>query len=105
MFGIVLPPVFCLTRFSFDLDLPIECDDEYWDNPNPELRFKQPEGKPSLITAFALTIRFNQIMEITIRTIVRACHFDEVFIYNINRILSDELVLNRQNESPYGNGT
>lgn len=56
---------------SFDLDLPLECDDEYWDDPDPELRFKQPEGKPSLITAFALTIRFNQILAVSMRTIVR----------------------------------
>ncbi|RXW16423.1 hypothetical protein EST38_g9429 [Candolleomyces aberdarensis] len=54
---------------DFDLDLPIECDDEYWDNPVPELRFKQPEGKPSLITAFTLTIRFNQILAVSMRTI------------------------------------
>ncbi|KAJ2917368.1 hypothetical protein MD484_g3051, partial [Candolleomyces efflorescens] len=54
---------------NFDLDLPIECDDEYWDNPDPELQLKQPEGKPSLITAFTLTIRFNQILDISMRTI------------------------------------
>ncbi|KAF8998967.1 fungal-specific transcription factor domain-containing protein [Cyathus striatus] len=33
---------------NFDLDMPIECDDEYWENPNPEYRFKQPEGVPSI---------------------------------------------------------
>ncbi|KAJ7071926.1 fungal-specific transcription factor domain-containing protein [Mycena amicta] len=30
-----------------DIDLPADCDDEYWEHPDPELRFKQPEGKPS----------------------------------------------------------
>ncbi|RXW16420.1 hypothetical protein EST38_g9435 [Candolleomyces aberdarensis] len=54
---------------DFDLELPIECDDEYWDDPNSELRLKQPEGKPSLITAFTLSIRFNQILDISMRTI------------------------------------
>ncbi|KAJ2936611.1 hypothetical protein H1R20_g482, partial [Candolleomyces eurysporus] len=54
---------------DFDLELPIECDDEYWDDPDPELRLKQPEGKPSLITAFTLSIRFNQILDISMRTI------------------------------------
>ncbi|KAK7038101.1 fungal-trans domain-containing protein [Favolaschia claudopus] len=31
-----------------DLSRPVNVDDEYWDNPDPKLMFKQPEGKPAL---------------------------------------------------------
>lgn len=58
-----------LQEEDFDLELPIECDDEYWDNPNPALRFKQPSDKPSLVSAFSVAIRLNQIMYICLRTI------------------------------------
>ncbi|KAF8895175.1 fungal-specific transcription factor domain-containing protein [Infundibulicybe gibba] len=46
---------------DFDLDMPIECDDEYWENPDPELCFKQPAGKPSYITGL---VKYIQLMEI-----------------------------------------
>ncbi|KAJ7141494.1 fungal-specific transcription factor domain-containing protein [Mycena epipterygia] len=35
---------------DFDQDLPLDCDDEYWDLPQP-LNFRQPAGKPSAISA------------------------------------------------------
>ncbi|KAF8724433.1 hypothetical protein AX14_008808 [Amanita brunnescens Koide BX004] len=35
---------------DFDVDYPLEIDDKYQKNPDPKLRFKQPPGKPSLIT-------------------------------------------------------
>ncbi len=56
---------------SIDLDLPIACDDEYWLNPNPELAFKQPEGKPSTVTFFNCALRLTQIHAFALRTIVR----------------------------------
>lgn len=56
---------------SIDLDLPIGCDDEYWLNPNPELAFKQPEGKPSTVTFFNCALRLTQIHAFALRTIVR----------------------------------
>lgn len=56
---------------SFDLDMPIECDDEYWTHPDPEKRFKQPPGKPSTITFFNCLCRLNQILAFALRTIVR----------------------------------
>ena len=58
---------------SFDVDLPVNCDDEYWDHPDPEQRFKQPENKPSLTASFLLTIKLNQILSYCLRTI--ACLF------------------------------
>lgn len=55
---------------SFDLDDPVQCDDECWDPSDPAILFKQPEGKPSLLTAFVLMIRLNQILATCLRTIV-----------------------------------
>jgi len=58
------------SSISFDLDLPVDCDDEYWDHPDPEQRFKQPPNKPSLVKSFILTIRLLQILAFALRTIV-----------------------------------
>jgi hypothetical protein len=55
---------------SFDIDLPVECDDEYWDHPDPAKRFKQPPNKPSSATAFINYIKLLQILGISLRTIV-----------------------------------
>jgi hypothetical protein len=55
---------------SFDVDLPIDCDDEYWEHPDPEKRWKQPPGKPSLVAAFLCTLKLNQVLAFSLRTIV-----------------------------------
>ena len=55
---------------SFDIDLPTECDDEYWTASEPELAFKQPPGKPSKITFFNCYVRLHQILAFAMRTIV-----------------------------------
>ncbi|KAF5346169.1 hypothetical protein D9758_009925 [Tetrapyrgos nigripes] len=54
---------------QYDVDLPLEVDDEYWENPDPEKTFHQPSGKPSKVTAFNLTLRLNRITGIMLRTI------------------------------------
>ncbi|RDB28769.1 Activator of stress genes 1 [Hypsizygus marmoreus] len=54
---------------DFDVDFPVECDDEYWDNPDPAQRFKQPPNKPSIITAFNLYLKLLQVLAIVLRTI------------------------------------
>jgi hypothetical protein len=56
---------------SFDIDLPVECDDEYWDHPDPAQRFKQPPNKPSHVKAFIIYIKILQILGLSLRTIVR----------------------------------
>ncbi|KIM34698.1 hypothetical protein M413DRAFT_33089 [Hebeloma cylindrosporum] len=50
-------------------NLPVDCDDEYWDNADPEKCFKQPPNKPSLITAFILYLKLHQILAFSLRTI------------------------------------
>ncbi|KAJ3514268.1 hypothetical protein NLJ89_g2470 [Agrocybe chaxingu] len=47
---------------DFDLDLPIDCDDEYWEHPDPQKRFKQPPNKPSSTTAFVLSLKLMRIL-------------------------------------------
>lgn len=60
-----------LTLFiSFDLDLPVDCDDEYWDHPDPEKCFKQPCNRPSSVSSFILYIRLQKILAFSLRTIV-----------------------------------
>lgn len=56
---------------SFDADLPLEVDDEYWENEDPELAFRQPEGKPSRVTAYNLWLRLTDIIDLVLRTFVR----------------------------------
>ncbi|KAF5322745.1 hypothetical protein D9619_002016 [Psilocybe cf. subviscida] len=57
---------------DYDIDFPIECDDEYWDPPfggSPDDAFKQPPGKPSYITAFVCTLKLAQILGLSLRTL------------------------------------
>ncbi|KAF8829082.1 hypothetical protein HHX47_DHR3000888 [Lentinula edodes] len=54
---------------DIDADLPIQCDDEYWENTNQSLAFKQPAGKPSVITAFVSYLRLCDILDFALRTL------------------------------------
>ncbi|KAF8992801.1 fungal-specific transcription factor domain-containing protein [Cyathus striatus] len=56
----------------FDLDMPVECDDEYWEHPDPGLRFKQPEGVPSSVTTFNQIWGLTKIMAFAMGTIYSA---------------------------------
>ncbi|KAF9533926.1 fungal-specific transcription factor domain-containing protein, partial [Crepidotus variabilis] len=69
MFGAALGRPCGIKDEDFDLDLPIDCDDEYWDNEDPHQRFIQPKGKPSKIAAFISMIKLTQILSVTLRTI------------------------------------
>ena len=59
-----------LSFSSIDVDLPIECDDEYWINSDPDLAFKQPEGKPSRLTYFNCMLKLTQIHAFAMKTVV-----------------------------------
>ncbi|GJE89789.1 Zn(II)2Cys6 transcription factor [Phanerochaete sordida] len=54
---------------DFDVDYPIECDDEYWLTENPQNAFKQPPEKPSSIAYFNWYLRLTQIQARALRTI------------------------------------
>ncbi|KAG1729861.1 fungal-specific transcription factor domain-containing protein [Suillus paluster] len=64
-----------LMSSSFDLDLPVECDDEYWEHPDPDQMFKQPADKPSLVSHFVNFLKLNHILAFALRT-----------IYSINKL-------------------
>jgi hypothetical protein len=62
----------CNASCSFDLDMPVDCDDEYWEPDDPTQAFKQPPGRPSRIAAFIYSLKLTQILGYALRTIVRA---------------------------------
>ncbi|THU84638.1 hypothetical protein K435DRAFT_783681 [Dendrothele bispora CBS 962.96] len=47
---------------DFDLELPVECDDEYWENEDPSKRFVQPPGKPAYVSGWNHYLRLLEIM-------------------------------------------
>ncbi|KAF5372152.1 hypothetical protein D9758_005104 [Tetrapyrgos nigripes] len=55
---------------DFDLGPLIECDDEYWETEDPQQAFKQPEGKPSLISYWNCYCRLNEIVGLAQSTIL-----------------------------------
>ncbi|KAK1222316.1 Gypsy retrotransposon integrase-like protein 1 [Marasmius sp. AFHP31] len=57
------------TPDDFDCELPMECDDEYWDNPDPRQAFVQPEGKPSILSFFVTYLKLLEIMGFAQRTL------------------------------------
>ncbi|KZT11021.1 uncharacterized protein LAESUDRAFT_644067 [Laetiporus sulphureus 93-53] len=59
----------CCREEDFDLDLPLEVDDEYWENDDPNLAFQQPEGKPALVTAFVFWVKLSRITAFALRTL------------------------------------
>ncbi|KAJ7096815.1 fungal-specific transcription factor domain-containing protein [Mycena epipterygia] len=55
----------CTTHYEdFDVELPIEVDDEFAD---PSCAFKQPAGKPSRITFFNCFIRLNNLLAFSLQ--------------------------------------
>ncbi|KAK0443809.1 fungal-specific transcription factor domain-containing protein [Armillaria borealis] len=55
---------------DFDLEPPIECDDEYWDiGTDGEVYFCQPADKPSKISYFNAQIRLSGIMSVVARNL------------------------------------
>ncbi len=59
-----------LTYFdSFDVELPIDCDDEYWETGNPDTDFKQPPGRLSHLGAFLHHLRLSTVISFAMRTL------------------------------------
>ncbi|KAF9568045.1 hypothetical protein CPC08DRAFT_487594 [Agrocybe pediades] len=54
---------------DFDVDYPIECDDEYWETGDPDRDFKQPPGKPSTMASFLCLIKLYEIVNYALRTL------------------------------------
>ncbi|KAF8170993.1 hypothetical protein K438DRAFT_200738 [Mycena galopus ATCC 62051] len=58
----------CMVRYSdFDIELPLEVDDEYWEDPiHP---FQQPAHRPSRITYFNTLMRLTHIMGFSVQVL------------------------------------
>lgn len=64
---------------SYDLELPVECDDEYWDLSDPQTAWKQPPGSPSYVAYFNILIKLYDILGFTLRTIVSFVLVNPIF--------------------------
>jgi hypothetical protein len=60
------------TSEDYDVDLPTECDDEYWGEP---YNFEQPAGKPALTTFMTSYLKLMVIFNRAQRAIVQAYFF------------------------------
>jgi hypothetical protein len=74
--------VYDLTRLlpSYDIDYPVECDDEYWDHPDPEKRFQQPEGKPSVAAFIVTYLKLTEILGTAQKTIVSCLYHSRIVL-------------------------
>ncbi|KAF9010746.1 fungal-specific transcription factor domain-containing protein [Cyathus striatus] len=54
----------CIQEDDIDLDLPVDCDDEYWDQ-----GFMQPLGKPSKISFFIYYLKLMDILAYVMKAI------------------------------------
>ncbi|KAJ7108806.1 fungal-specific transcription factor domain-containing protein [Mycena epipterygia] len=59
------------TSDDYDLDYPAECDDEYWEPSDPTMAFKQPAGKPSLLSYSIAYLKLIEILGMAQKTIYR----------------------------------
>ncbi|KAJ4468800.1 fungal-specific transcription factor domain-containing protein [Lentinula aciculospora] len=76
------------TSEDFDLELPMECDDEYWENENPA----QPPGVPSSVSFF---VHYCKLMEIL--------GFSQRVLYPINKsILRKYINVDREQNAVVG---
>ncbi|KAF9501530.1 hypothetical protein BDN71DRAFT_1492196 [Pleurotus eryngii] len=68
-----------IAEADFDVDLPLEVDDDYWENEDPSLAFKQPSDKPSKVAFFNSWAKLSQIIAFATKTIY-AVNKSKVFI-------------------------
>ncbi|KAH9479055.1 Putative transcriptional regulatory protein [Psilocybe cubensis] len=58
-----------ISHESIDIEYPVECDDEYWEHPNPAKAFKQPAGIPCKISSFIHLIKLCEVLGFASRTL------------------------------------
>lgn len=59
----------CIQADDIDADLPVACDDEYWDTGNPDTVFKQPAHKPSKLAFFAHYVKITDVLAHALSTL------------------------------------
>ncbi|KAJ7282766.1 fungal-specific transcription factor domain-containing protein [Mycena rebaudengoi] len=57
------------TDKDYDIDYPVEVDDEYWENTDPEKRFQQAVGKPSMYSFLVSYLKLVEILGLAQKTI------------------------------------
>ncbi|KAH9083378.1 fungal-specific transcription factor domain-containing protein [Lactarius deliciosus] len=61
----------CATKEDdFNAEYPLEVDDDFWENDNPQLAFVQPSDKPSAVIAFNLWLRLTDFAASTLQSLV-----------------------------------
>ncbi|KAJ3710185.1 fungal-specific transcription factor domain-containing protein [Lentinula raphanica] len=58
-----------MSQNDFDTDLPIDCDDEYWEHSDPDRAFQQPPGIPSSTSYWIAFLKLMDILGLTLHTI------------------------------------
>jgi len=73
-------PCVCVhgTSGSFTAEYPLEVDDEFWENDDPQLAFRQPPDKPSTVAAFNLWLRLTDFAASALHRFV-SCMFCRSF--------------------------
>ncbi|KAJ7051553.1 fungal-specific transcription factor domain-containing protein [Mycena amicta] len=66
-----------LQHDDFDIDLPIECDDEYWEHPTRP--FQQPPGIPSRVTFFNTLMALNHILAFSLKILYSLGKVRDIF--------------------------
>ncbi|KAH9478764.1 FAD-dependent monooxygenase OpS4 [Psilocybe cubensis] len=54
---------------AYDVEYPVECDDEFWETEDPDQAFRQPPGRPSYMTAYVHFIKLCEILGFVLRTL------------------------------------
>ncbi|KAK7027260.1 Gypsy retrotransposon integrase-like protein 1 [Paramarasmius palmivorus] len=49
--------------------MPADCDDEYWEHPDPTLAFRQPPERPSYVAFFISYLKLVEILAAILRTL------------------------------------
>ncbi|KAL1942963.1 hypothetical protein VTO73DRAFT_4634 [Trametes versicolor] len=66
-YGLGRPP--CIHEEEYDVAFPTECDDEFWENDDPEKAFVQPADMPSKTAFWNCYIRLFKVIAYATRTI------------------------------------
>ncbi|KAK0201467.1 fungal-specific transcription factor domain-containing protein [Desarmillaria ectypa] len=57
---------------DFDIGFPLECDDIYWNHPDPSRRFRQPTDRPSALSFFVCLLKLVNTITYVKRSIYHA---------------------------------
>src|ERR1700730_4353641 len=64
------PDVSLMFPVSYDQEYPAECDDEFWEHPDPSRCFDQPENKVSYMAYYTCFLRLVKILAKVMRYVV-----------------------------------